>query len=145
MRSLMAILMIITIVLVSFTGCGADKEIIDIDSIDNISIVCYSTIDDYTNHCETELVEMSDTTQFVEVCKLINSTANSNSTSQPLDFPRYVITIVFSNGNTSTFSIDQDNRIASDILGGGNYLPSEQNDYYMQVSTIMDSVFDTNK
>ena len=137
MKKLLSFALALGIVL---TLAGCSKELIDIESVNTISIEHYATDDDYSNHCEPESVEITDTAELADICEFINSLADTEDTGRPNDLPRYEIHITFLNGDTSWLTIGQYNVVSGDLLGCGNKIPSKQTDCYTQVTTIIDGI-----
>ncbi len=129
---------VIVIFTIIMSGCASQKDILNPTEISSISIDYYGDIEEYTTLKQSESVEVTVSEDIASISEIINQ-ANSNikSTSQPIDFPRYVLSLKYVNGNSEIVTIDQDNRIASELFGGGNYLPTNNANYYLLVSNLM--------
>lgn len=126
------------LVVVAFEGCSSKGDVVNTSSIDKISVDYYSDINNYTNQQAGESVEITDSSLLAELAELINyAYVHSKSTSKPVGFPRFAVIIYYTNGNEETLTVDCENCIASELFGGGNYISTEEENYYMQIMDIV--------
>ena len=128
------------LVVVIFLGCSSKEDVVKASSIDKISVDYYSDINNYTNQQAGESVEITSSLLLGELAELINyAYVHSKSTSKPVGFPRFAIIIYYVNGDEETLTVDCENCIASELFGGGNYVSTEEENYYMQIMDIVRS------
>lgn len=128
----------ISILTIAVFECTSQKNILDPTKISSISIDYYGDIEEYTTLKQSKSVEITAFEDIANILEIINQlNSNTQSTSQPIDFPRYVLSLKYVNKNMEIVTIDQDNRIASELFGGGNFLSINNADYYSLVSNLM--------